>query len=553
MRENRSTCYRNNNLILLVAMLLCIATSRRSSSSRSLLFSIQETKAFSFTSVINHRKRNIRYHNRLGSYHHLGPTSTTTKIRNLLDLPLNPHHRFQSTAATTTDQRIASFTSSSSSILAMSTKSPTTSGGNKISGKGINSNMEQEKEKKKGEDIIHVPLGSSSSSSQVDNVLIPIHHLKYTIESTQDEIKRILLEREENSEKKVGSSFSSSLLSSSLVVIANNQTNGRGTNGRQWVCQEHRKDEGDEEAVMSEKNPRSSANNMNAATANNLYYTCAIPMDCIQPMSMIPLLPLGVGSVVGKCIKETIIKLELEGEAPRHEHQQDPNRPQQKTDEDNQSSTSASEKVRVKWPNDILLDNRKVAGILIENYQLQSTSSSSSSTWWWLIGIGINVESYPKQLIKDQNDYHSKPRSATCIREHINTTSNRGTSSSSNNDTSDKNESISPQATESNQEKQPEHSAAIELGIEITKGICDLMETRMMMSPTSSSTFSSPSSSAAEQIVNEWKSLSMEFGQKYTIRDTGEVVSTIDVESDGRMKVIGQDGIERLLSVDYLY
>ena len=45
----------------------------------------------------------------------------------------------------------------------------------------------------------------------------------------------------------------------------------------------------------------------------------------------------------------------------------------------------------------------------------------------------------------------------------------------------------------------------------------------------------------------------MEFGQKYTIRDTGEVVSTIDVESDGRMKVIGQDGIERLLSVDYLY
>lgn len=45
------------------------------------------------------------------------------------------------------------------------------------------------------------------------------------------------------------------------------------------------------------------------------------------------------------------------------------------------------ERCRIKWPNDILVDDRKIAGILIEN-ELQGTTLRSC-----IVGIGINVNS----------------------------------------------------------------------------------------------------------------------------------------------------------------
>jgi BirA family biotin operon repressor/biotin-[acetyl-CoA-carboxylase] ligase len=46
--------------------------------------------------------------------------------------------------------------------------------------------------------------------------------------------------------------------------------------------------------------------------------------------------------------------------------------------------------VRVKWPNDVLADGSKIAGILLE-----SASSGADRLEWLAVGIGINLAHYP--------------------------------------------------------------------------------------------------------------------------------------------------------------
>jgi BirA family biotin operon repressor/biotin-[acetyl-CoA-carboxylase] ligase len=49
----------------------------------------------------------------------------------------------------------------------------------------------------------------------------------------------------------------------------------------------------------------------------------------------------------------------------------------------------AGERARVKWPNDVLIDGRKLAGILVEGRPQER---------WAVLGIGINVALRPEQL-----------------------------------------------------------------------------------------------------------------------------------------------------------
>ena len=51
-----------------------------------------------------------------------------------------------------------------------------------------------------------------------------------------------------------------------------------------------------------------------------------------------------------------------------------------------------SEPVTCKWPNDVLVNGRKVAGILIE-----SSSAGGTALDWLAIGVGINVASHPRR------------------------------------------------------------------------------------------------------------------------------------------------------------
>jgi biotin-(acetyl-CoA carboxylase) ligase len=57
--------------------------------------------------------------------------------------------------------------------------------------------------------------------------------------------------------------------------------------------------------------------------------------------------------------------------------------------------------VTVKWPNDVLVNERKISGVLIE----------SSSNGWLLIGIGVNLASAPVVDTSGQN----RGRPATSI------------------------------------------------------------------------------------------------------------------------------------------
>ncbi len=49
-----------------------------------------------------------------------------------------------------------------------------------------------------------------------------------------------------------------------------------------------------------------------------------------------------------------------------------------------------SSRIRYKWPNDVLLDGRKAAGILLE-----AVSDSGGAMAWLSIGIGINLAQHP--------------------------------------------------------------------------------------------------------------------------------------------------------------
>lgn len=51
---------------------------------------------------------------------------------------------------------------------------------------------------------------------------------------------------------------------------------------------------------------------------------------------------------------------------------------------------SDSSELQTKWPNDILLSERKLGGILLESFR-----TDGSDLPWVVIGVGINVDSYP--------------------------------------------------------------------------------------------------------------------------------------------------------------
>lgn len=264
----------------------------------------------------------------------------------------------------------------------------------------------------------------SLESILVSSEKMEVIHLHQTVESTQEEAKRILAERT----SKYGT------VPTMMAVLADGQNKGRGTSGRSWV-----------------------------STQGNLFLTCAFPTDQI-PLSKITMLPLGCGIVIA-----------------------------------DQLALHSRVRPTVKWPNDVLLDDFKVAGTLIESWSMQNQT-------WFLVGIGVNVESHPKDLVKEEEDALAVPRSAASLRMYA------------------ANETI---------------PTAPQLGRSIASGLLEFLQTIRASSSTTS-------------IVERWKSYA-HLNAPYTIRTSGEVVHVNDIEPDGRLRVLGRNGKERLLATDYFY
>ncbi len=55
------------------------------------------------------------------------------------------------------------------------------------------------------------------------------------------------------------------------------------------------------------------------------------------------------------------------------------------------------EGLRCKWPNDVLLDDKKIAGILLESFV--APDEQGKPRQWVVVGVGVNVESYPEHVM----------------------------------------------------------------------------------------------------------------------------------------------------------
>eukprot|EP00551_Chaetoceros_affinis_P013096 CAMPEP_0203687058 /NCGR_PEP_ID=MMETSP0090-20130426/49384_1 /ASSEMBLY_ACC=CAM_ASM_001088 /TAXON_ID=426623 /ORGANISM="Chaetoceros affinis, Strain CCMP159" /LENGTH=426 /DNA_ID=CAMNT_0050556307 /DNA_START=61 /DNA_END=1341 /DNA_ORIENTATION=- len=329
-----------------------------------------------------------------------------------------------------------------------------------------------------------------------------------SLPSTQDETRRQLqlLATQASTQTQTKKSDSNNCDSSdnsynnrfNIAITTSLQTNGRGTSGRKWI---------------SEK--------------GNTFITIAVPSSDLLQRGNVPitLLPLQVGVIIAQRI-DGILKKEANGS----------------------NVLDANSNVNVKWPNDVLVNGKKIAGVLIESEQVQMKTKTkggggggrgvvSITENYFLIGIGINYKFAPKI---DQNvNSPERGRESTCICDYISSSSPS---------------SSTPSTSSSDEEEDSTRIAqkAKDLGITIANDIWDWVEMQANWD------------GAAEAVVRNFEHWA-EFGQELALRDStstprpngsaggDDIVIPISIEKDGRLRVKNKsNGVERLLCADYL-
>jgi len=197
------------------------------------------------------------------------------------------------------------------------------------------------------------------------------------------------------------------------------------------------------------------------------------------------------------------------------------------------SSTKKKASVTLKWPNDVLINHEKVAGVLIES------ASDSDNNTWFIIGVGVNVAFAP---IVDA-DGPNRGRKSACLQQYCVDHDSTSASSSSGGDNG-----------WSNGEK------AKELAERISREVANWVVTTSSSSSSSSSSqqqqqYGKIHSAHSKAVVEEWSNW-VEWGKELTMRDPpneNQLVIPLDVEPDGRLKVRDVNtGMEKLLVADYL-
>ena len=64
--------------------------------------------------------------------------------------------------------------------------------------------------------------------------------------------------------------------------------------------------------------------------------------------------------------------------------------------------------IKLKWPNDVLLQDKKVAGILLE-----SQADSKEAPAWVILGVGVNVTRFPKNTVFPSTSLSEENRSVS--------------------------------------------------------------------------------------------------------------------------------------------
>ena len=221
-----------------------------------------------------------------------------------------------------------------------------------------------------------------------------------------------------------------------LAVTASEQTKGRGTSGRSWI-----------------------------GLKGNVFLTVACQSKEVP--TLLSLLPLQIGILTAACVDKIIKDICI---AP-------------------------NVSVRLKWPNDVLVNQNKVAGILIE-------SSLVQGNLWLVIGVGVNLAIAPGVPSEGPN----RGRPSTCVQDVC-------------------------------QNVQLPESAAETFAHEFVEQFVNWLE-----NPSSTST----------KVIEDWRRWGT-IGEPQVIRDTNETVIPIDIQDDGQLVVTGEDGTQRLLVADYFF
>ena len=279
--------------------------------------------------------------------------------------------------------------------------------------------------------------------------------------STQDEAKKIATRI----------SAGASAPPATFCVTATSQTRGRGTTGRQWL-----------------------------GAPGNVFVTIGIPVDVWMTRMVrerkipLTLLPLKVADLTA-----SLVRNELDG------------------------CGAGDATVTVKWPNDVLVDNKKISGTLIEN-----------ASDWFLIGIGINVAHAPVVPTKGA-DYGRPSVSLNDYCGGGGGSSNRGTNDAGHDGASRR----SPENAENYHRDQKAQDLGVRLALDFHRWIYE------------------DSLSSADSIVKEWKRW-LDWNAELTMRNDHNkegprrIVKLMDVLPDGRILVSNKrDGKEEILVSDY--